>query len=190
MLNTDNLAQVVTISCLLALAKLSPVLAQSVREDVALSDKPDGQQVAAKLKAGTPVKPLKRQGFWVEVDAGGKTGWLKVSAINFAGATGGTTAIDTGRLGTGNIVATSAVRGLSAKDLLNGKPNFDEAAKLEALVVQPQAAQAFLVAGGVTAVADRVQLTAPRSAPVAPASAGAVNAGGVGAAKKKGDDDW
>ncbi len=166
------------------------VPAQTLRQDAQLLNKPDGAAVGAPLKAGATVKMVKRQGFWVEVDAGARGGWIKLSMLNLSGATGGPTAIDTGRLGTGNIVATSAVRGLSAKDLLNGKPNFDEAAKLEALVVQTQAAQAFLVAGGVTAVAERVQLTAPRSAPVAPAAAEAVNVGGVGVAKKKGDDDW
>ena len=102
------------------------VNAQTLREDASLSDKAEGAPGATKLKAGSSVKVLKRQGFWVEVDAGGKNGWLKASQLNFTGATGGPTAIDTGRLGTGNIVATSAARGLSAKDLVSGKPNFEE----------------------------------------------------------------
>ena len=119
--------------------------AQTVREEAVLLDKPDGKPGSVKLAAGSPVKTLKRQGFWVEVDAAGKTGWLKVSQINFAGATGGATAIDTGRLGTGNIVATSAARGLSAKDLISGQPNFDEANKLDTLTAQPAVVQSFLV---------------------------------------------
>ena len=106
------------------------VNAQTLREDAILSDKAEGAPGATKLKAGSSVKVLKRQGFWVEVDAGGKNGWLKASQLNFTGATGGPTAIDTGRLGTGNIVATSAARGLSAKDLVSGKPNFDEVKQL------------------------------------------------------------
>lgn len=167
------------------------VHAQTLREESPLFDKPDGKPGAVKIKSGTPVKALKRQGFWVEVDAEGKTGWLKASQLNFAGATGGPTAIDTGRLGTGNIVATSAARGLSAKDLVSGQPNFNEASKLDALAVTPQAAQAFMVAGGLQPVSEKVQLTAPKPASTAvPATSGAPSATGVTPTKKKGDDDW
>lgn len=174
---------------LLATAAACAAQAQSLREDVALFDKPNGSAGATKLKAGTAVKALKRQGFWIEVDAGGKAGWLKASAVNFTGAASGPTAIETGRMGTGNIVATSATRGLSAKDLLSGKPDFEEAARLEAMAAQPPEVQAFLVDGGVVAATDRIQLASPR-----PTAAATPAPGGGGAAasanKKKGDDDW
>lgn len=165
--------------------------AQTVREEATLLDKPDGKPGNVKLAAGTSLKTLKRQGFWVEVDASGKTGWLKVSQINFAGATSGATAIDTGRLGTGNIVATSAARGLSAKDLVSGQPDFNEAAKLELLTAQPSAVQAFLTAGNVVAINQKIQLTVPRPASAATPAAGTGQASGhSSSAKKKGDDDW
>ena len=165
--------------------------AQTVREEAVLLDKPDGKPGSVKLAAGSPVKTLKRQGFWVEVDSAGKTGWLKVSQINFAGATGGATAIDTGRLGTGNIVATSAARGLSAKDLVSGKPNFEEANKLDTLTAQPAVVQSFLVAGSVVAINQKIQLTAPRPTPVATPAAGAgQSSGSSSSTKKKGDDEW
>ena len=50
--------------------------AQTVREEATLLDRPDGKPGNVKLAAGTSLKTLKRQGFWVEVDASGKTGWL------------------------------------------------------------------------------------------------------------------
>lgn len=165
------------------------VFAQTVREDTALMDKPDGKPGTVMLKAGAPVKALKRQGFWVEVDAAGKVGWLKVSQINFAGGTGGATAIDTGRMGTGNIVATSAARGLSAKDLISGQPNFNEANKLDTFTVQAQAVQAHQVAGGVVPITEKIQLTPPR--PTAAATAGSGKSTGASpSAKKKDDDEW
>ena len=181
----------------------SAVGAQTLREEVALFDKPDGAPQGAKLKAATPLKLLKRQGFWVEVDAGGKTGWLKVSSVSFAGAAG-PVSIDTGRMGTGNIVATSAARGLSAKDLLEGKPNLEEATKLEALSLDASGLVAFRTQGGVQPATNVAALTAPRQVATAgnagnggnasatpagsnsPAGAAAPAANG----KKKGDDDW
>ena len=165
--------------------------AQTVREEALLLDKPDGKPGNVKLAAGSPVKAVKRQGFWVEVDASGKTGWLKVSQINFAGATGGATAIDTGRLGTGNIVATSAARGLSAKDLVSGQPDFNEVNKLDGLTAPPQMVQSFLVAGGLVALTEKIQLNAPRPAPTAPKAEGVNSSNNdPSTPKKKADDEW
>ncbi len=177
-----------TIATLFSLLSIG-LSAQTVKEAVVLLDQPDGKPTATKLAAGAAVKTVKRQGFWVEVDASGKTGWLKVSQINFAGATGGPTSIDTGRLGTGNIVATSAARGLSAKDLVSGQPNLNEASKLEGLTADPPAVQAFLVAGGVQAIKEKIQLTVPK--PPAPSATESGSSGAPsGDGKKKGNDDW
>jgi len=164
--------------------------AQTLREDASLSDKAEGPPGATKLKAGSSVKVLKRQGFWVEVDAGGKNGWLKASQLNFTGATGGPTAIDTGRLGTGNIVATSAARGLSAKDLVSGKPNFEEVKKLDGLSFDPAGIDGFVALGGVVPSKEKIQLAAAK--PAAPASAASSPSGATPApaTKKKDDDEW
>lgn len=186
---------------LAALAWLGLASAQSLRQDVPLMDKPDGAAVGAPLKTGAAVKMLKRQGFWVEVEAGGKTGWLKASLLNFGGATGGATAIDTGRLGTGNIVSTSSARGLSSKDLLSGKPNVEEAAKLDLLVADAAAVGAFMSQGNVKPITEKVALLAVKSAAPAGASSGANSGTSSGAAsssakpaaanpQKKTDDDW
>lgn len=187
MVNTEvNFLGIIRWLCCLCIVFAFGVQAQTVREEAVLLDKPEGKPVSIKLLAGNPVKVLRRQGFWVEVDTAGKVGWLKVSQINFAGATGGATAIDTGRLGTGNIVATSAARGLSAKDLVSGQPNFNEAGKLDILTADAPSVQSFLVAGAVVASNEKFQLSAPRSSAIsAPAAAGTPPSG-----KKKGDDDW
>jgi hypothetical protein len=164
------------------------VHAQTVREDVTLFDKPDGQPGAIRLKAGMSVKALKRQGFWVEVSSSGAgQGWLKISAINFTSGGDGPTAIDTGRLGKGNIVATSAARGLSAKDVLQGKPNYEDVARLEKLSFEPSALQAFRNDGGVQPVSLNVTLS-----PVALKAGGETGKPTPSAGnKKKGDgDDW
>jgi len=164
--------------------------AQALREDQGLFDKPDGTLSTIKLKAGTAVKPLKRQGFWVEVQVGTISGWLKVSMINFGGASGGPTAIDTGRLGTGNIVSTSATRGLSAKDLINGKPNFEELQKLEQLNADGATVVAFMSEGNVIPIEQKISLTPPKPAPVSNAGATTSTGAGATSSKQKKDDDW
>jgi hypothetical protein len=98
-------------------------------------------------------------------------------------------------LGTGNIVSTSAARGLSAKDLLNGAPRMDEVAKMAQFAPDGAAVQAFLSQGRVVALAQTVSLKA--AAPSTGKPAAAQSEGGRAAVgdsskptPKKGADDW
>ena len=142
------------------------VQAQTLKENTGLFDKPDGAKTAD-AKAGTALKIIKRQGFWVEVDAGGKKGWVKLGVVNMASNSGGSVALDTGRTGKGNIVSTSAARGLSAKDLLQGKPDPQAVVKLESYVLDASVVPAFRTEGGIRPLTEKITLTTP---PVEPAA--------------------
>lgn len=159
------------------------VHAQSLRADSALSGAPNGAPKASVLKSGTAIKILRREGFWLEIDAGGKTGWVKASAV-MLGSGGGATAIDSGRLGTGNIVATSVARGLSAKDLISGKPDFDQATKLEGLSVDATAVASFVNQGQLLAPSEKVSLLVTKT----PVTTG--NPPSSTNNTKGGQDDW
>jgi len=134
------------------LAVMIPMLcaAQTIRGDGALLDKPDGAKIAA-LKSGTPASVLKRQGFWVQVQAASKTGWVRLNQLGF-GVASGIVALDTGRAAAGNIVSTSVARGLTAKDLLNGKPDLDAVARIDAWVPNSASVDKFSADGGVAPV--------------------------------------
>ncbi len=142
------------------------VQAQTLKENTGLFDKPDGAKTAD-AKAGTPLKITKRQGFWVEVDAGGKKGWVKLGSVNMASTTGGSVALDTGRTGKGNIVSTSAARGLSAKDLLQGKPDPQAVVKLESYVLDATVVPAFRTEGGIRPLTEKIALSVPPAEPAA-----------------------
>mgnify|MGYP000526428425 CR=1 FL=1 len=90
---------------LMALAMaLAPAAAraQTFNADTPLLASPDATaKPAGQARAGAAAKILKRQGFWLEVEAGGAKGWVKLSAVKLA-TPGGPTAVDTGRLGSGN----------------------------------------------------------------------------------------
>ncbi len=169
--------------------------AQTLKDETRLLDKPSGSPQGTALAVGTAVKVLERQGFWLRVEGGGKAGWIKASGLSFSSASSGPTAIDTGRLGTGNIVATSAARGLSAKDLMSGSPRMEEVEKLARLGIgDSNAISAFMSQGLVTPLPERITLRIPEPTR---AAAPAANTGsdGTGAASskpkgKKNDDDW
>jgi len=154
--------------------------------DLKASPAPEAKTVKS-VAANAPVKLLKRQGFWVEVDAGGATGWIKLSDLNMAAAGGpGLGAVDTGRTGKGNIVSTSAARGLSAKELTAAKPDTQQFEQLRALAVNAGDAENFALAAGLKP--RTVALLAPPAAG-APAAAGGPAPARRKAAKPADDDE-
>ena len=137
-----------------------PIFSQTLREEAALLDKPDGAKVATG-KAGTSVKIKRRQGFWAEVEMGDKSGWIQLGKLSLGGGAAASVTLDTGRSGTGNIVSTSSARGLSAKDLISGKPDAQSVAKLEGFIVDAGDVGKFRTEGGISALPDKVSLVAP-----------------------------
>jgi Domain of unknown function (DUF4384)/Caspase domain len=67
-----------------------------------------------RLPAGASLEILRREGGWVWVRADSKQGWLRAEALT-ASATSGAQALESGRSGRGNLVATTGVRGGHAK---------------------------------------------------------------------------
>ena len=173
----------------------SGVNAQTLKEETRLLDKPSGTQQSTALTAGSPVKVLDRQGFWLRVQVGSASGWTKASSLAFSSGTSGPTVIETGRTGSGNIVASSAARGLSAKDLMNGTPRMDEVEKLYKLSINdPKELSAFIGQGRLVYLTQTITLKITEPKPSSN-SAAASSSGGDKVApqrqqKKKGDDDW
>jgi len=102
------------------------------------------------LASNTSIKILKREGFWVQVEVAGTKGWVKLSSVNMAGQTPSITPLDTGRTGKGNIVSTSAARGLSAKDLTLAKPDSSQFEELKKFAVDSSEADKFAKSGGLS----------------------------------------
>jgi len=109
----------------------------------------------AQLPVDTPVKVLARGGGWTQVDAGGKTGWVRVFHLRFpstvqAGSDSGAGLSSIGAaLGFGGgtnrkaNLATTGIRGLSPEDLKNASPNPAELEKLHSYRVDKAAAERF-----------------------------------------------
>jgi hypothetical protein len=97
-----------------------------------LREKPFGDaRVVGKLAAGQTVEIRKREGGWYQVAAGGKSGWVRMLSVRrttaaAAVSAGSLSQVASGRAGTGKIVATTGVRGLSEESLREAA--FSEAA--------------------------------------------------------------
>ena len=90
-------------------------------------------QGAGQLAANTTVDILERRGGWLRLAAVGKTGWAKLHQVRVgtgpeATKSGEGLAMlknvgETGRSGSQGMVATTGIRGMSAEELRNAKPN-------------------------------------------------------------------
>ena len=165
-----------------------PLHAQTLNKAVDLRVSPTADAKLLKnLPVGTALKLIKREGFWVEVDASGIKGWLKLSDVSMSqGATSGIGALDTGRTSKGNIVSTSAARGLTAKELVSAKPDLVELEHLKSLSISAQEAQQFAQAAGLKS-RTVLLLKAPASSPSGKSKK--IVTGKDGKDKKSKDDD-
>jgi hypothetical protein len=67
----------------------------------------------AVLDAETKIEVLRREGGWLRVKAGKREGWLRGEALAAGGQAGGLLALDSGRSGRGDLIATTGIRGYS-----------------------------------------------------------------------------
>lgn len=121
---------------------------QLTKAKVDLRAAPDSaSKLVGSLPPETSVQIVKRQGFWLEVESKGAKGWLKAASISFPTSTSGLSSLKTGREGKGNIVSTSAARGLSSKELVSAKPDLEQVRRLESLAVDTSSASKFALQG-------------------------------------------
>jgi hypothetical protein len=123
----------------------------STIKDTPLKDKPFvDAKTLANLPARTNLDIVERKGSWMRVKVAGKQGWVRMLNVRAGQAQAGgktsaqdVTALATGRSGSGNIVATSGIRGLSEEELKSAKGNPDELKKMDKFAVTEKEAGAY-----------------------------------------------
>ncbi|MBI3571341.1 MAG: SH3 domain-containing protein [Gammaproteobacteria bacterium] len=113
---------------------------------------------AGQLPANTTVDILERRGGWLRIFANGKTGWAKLHQVRAgegpeARKSGEGLAIlknvgQTGRSGSQGIVATTGIRGMSAEELKNAKPDPAAVKTIERYRVNASQAREYAKAAG------------------------------------------
>ncbi len=113
---------------------------------------------AGQLPANTSVDILERHGGWMRISAKGKAGWAKLHQVRVgegpeAKKSGEGLAIlknvgQTGRSGSQGIVATTGIRGMSAEELKNAKPDPAAVTAIERYRVTANQAREYAKAAG------------------------------------------
>jgi hypothetical protein len=132
-----------------------PVLAEPghVIRSCDLMDEPyRDANVLSSLEEGAGIEILKRKGGWFNISVGDQEGWVRMSKIRKGEAVAtpdssteasGVLDLASGRAGTGNVVATTGVRGLSEEELKEAQFNAIEIKKLESFAVPEKQARNF-----------------------------------------------
>jgi uncharacterized protein YraI len=128
------------------------------QDDIKAEPFKDANTVGA-LKKGEAVSILAKQSGWLQIKAAGGSGWVRVLSVRKGTGEGGGAAAEiagvagvaTGRAGTGQVVSTTGVRGLSDEDLKGAKFNEAELKKAESAAVKPDDAKQFAAKGELAA---------------------------------------
>jgi uncharacterized protein YgiM (DUF1202 family) len=112
-----------------------------------------------RVAKGDRVEILARKSGWLQVKAGGKRGWVRMLSVRRGQAAGtdvgkevgGIAGNATGRAGTGPVVSSTGVRGLSEEELKAAKFDEAELQRAEALAVAAADAKAFAAQGKLVA---------------------------------------
>jgi hypothetical protein len=94
---------------------------------------------------------LNKKGAWLQVKTKKSMGWVRLLSVKRAStgnALKGTMDVATGRAGTGKVVSTTGIRGLSAEELKSAQFNESEMKKLESYAVSKADAQQYARSGG------------------------------------------
>lgn len=128
----------------------------TVTRDTELKAEPflDAATVAT-LPARSAVTIVGRRGGWLRVESGKARGWVRLLHVSSQVPSGGSTTareletaarVATGRAGTGNIVVTTGIRGLSEEQLREAQPNPEQVDSLERLAIDAPQASAYAAA--------------------------------------------
>jgi hypothetical protein len=114
-------------------------------------------KIVGSLSTGDKVEIMKKQDGWFQVKSAKGSGWVRMLSIRLGEARKGTVdatgllGLASGRAGTGKVVATTGIRGLSEEDLKAAKYNEPELKKAESYSVTRAEAQKFAAEGKLTA---------------------------------------
>lgn len=126
-----------------------------LKADQLRADTFNDAKVVGSVNKNDTVNILAKKGAWLQVQSGSQTGWVRLLTVKRQTASGnnlaGAVNVATGRSGTGKVVSTTGIRGLSAEDLKTAPFNEAEIRSLESASVSAESAKQFATAGGLSA---------------------------------------
>lgn len=130
----------------------------AIKDDKLRTEPFTDAKITALVKRGESLNILKKQGVWLQVKNTKSTGWVKLLSVKRAGtstttASSGVLKQSSGRSGTGQIVSTTGIRGLSEEELKAATFNETEIAAMESHTTTAKDAEQFAKTGQLKKIA-------------------------------------
>lgn len=114
-------------------------------------------KVTGTLNRGETLEIVSKKGAWLQVKSKKTTGWVRLLSVKRGASSSsnqaaGALAVASGRAGTGQVVSTTGIRGLSAEELKAAKFNEAEVKTLESYTQSASQGKQFASAGGLQTV--------------------------------------
>lgn len=125
----------------------------ALKADVLRAEPFADAKTAGNLNKNDRVEILGKKGAWLQVKSKSASGWVRILSVKRGNASSSNSSladVASGRTGTGKVVSTTGIRGLSAEELKAAKFNEDEIKKMESYQTSAADAQSFASAGGLT----------------------------------------
>lgn len=158
MKKTSNWLTLIGLSALLYSGISSAETGSALKNDSIRFEPYADAKVVGSFSRGESLDILKKQGAWLQVKTKKNTGWVRLLSVKRGAASSsgnqmsGVLAAANGRAGTGQVVSTTGVRGLSNEELKAAKFNETEVKAMEGNTVTAQQGQQFATSGGLKTV--------------------------------------
>lgn len=138
---------------ILGLSLLSPLAVSAetgsaLKNDTLRKEPFADAKAAGSITRGETLQILKKQGAWLQIKTQKSTGWVRLLSVKRGAASGsnqtaGVLSVASGRAGTGQVVSTTGVRGLSEEELKAAKFNEAEISAMEGYTTSAETARQF-----------------------------------------------
>ena len=144
----------ILLSLLLPAIALAGDAGTALKADILRAEPYADAKTAGNLNKNDVVDILAKKGAWLQIKTKSASGWVRILSVKRGGASVSNSSvadIASGRTGTGKVVSTTGIRGLSAEELKAAKFNEDEMKKMESHTLSANDGQSFANAGGLRA---------------------------------------
>ena len=136
---------------------LAAEMGSALKADIIRAEPYSDAKKTGSFVRGDKLEILSKKGAWLKIRSAKGSGWVRLLSVKRGTSKGGNEAagilkLASGRAGTGQVVATTGIRGLNEEELKSAKYNAAEVKKLESYTKTSEQGRQFAQSGGLKAV--------------------------------------
>jgi hypothetical protein len=145
------------VALLLPGVSLATEMGSALKADIIRAEPYADANKTGNFARGDRLEIISKKGAWLKIKTAKNSGWVRLLSVKRGTGKGGSEVaglldLASGRAGTGQVVATTGVRGLNEEELKGAEYNAAEVKKLESYTQTFEQGQQFAQSGGLKAV--------------------------------------